>query len=116
MIEEYQIEGFVCQRCGNCCRGEGFVRITSAEAQNIAFFLNLSLDEFYQNYTVKVHDSSWLRDKPNKDCIFLENNLCRIHPVKPQQCRDFPLKWRPAEIFNYCRGMQMQNEKVLKLR
>ncbi|NBT90581.1 MAG: YkgJ family cysteine cluster protein, partial [Verrucomicrobia bacterium] len=26
-------------------------------------------------------------------CIFLEGQDCRIQPVKPQQCRDFPNAW-----------------------
>jgi hypothetical protein len=36
-----------------------------------------------------------LKSKPDGSCIFLEGvNICSIQPVKPQQCRDFPNKWR----------------------
>jgi Fe-S-cluster containining protein len=32
--------------------------------------------------------------------------LCRIHPVKPERCRTFPLTWRTPDIMDYCVGMQ----------
>lgn len=101
--------------CGNCCRGEGFVRIKADEAPRIAEFLGLSLDEFLRRYTRTPEIKSqaragdlWFVDKPGleQDCIFLENNLCTINPVKPQQCIGFPLKWRTSDIMDYCVGMQ----------
>ncbi|MCX7766422.1 MAG: YkgJ family cysteine cluster protein [Candidatus Sumerlaeia bacterium] len=105
MSLECQLENFVCKRCGNCCRGEGFVKITPEEARIIATFLKITVPEFYRNYTVKLADVVWLKDKPNKDCIFLEDNLCVIHPVKPKQCRDFPRKWHTADVASYCQGL-----------
>lgn len=111
----YELKEFVCARCGNCCRGEGIVRVTTAEAQAIAQYLGLTCEEFYERYTRDPEDphdaeqgTRWLIDKPGplRECIFLENNLCRIHPVKPERCRTFPLAWRTPDIMDYCVGMQ----------
>lgn len=110
-MTEYDISDFVCQRCGNCCRGEGFVKVTAADARNIAAFLQISTEEFYELYTIKMDAMFWLKDKPNKDCIFLEGSLCRVNSVKPQQCRDFPWKWRTIDIGSYCHGVREQEKK-----
>lgn len=104
MIED--IKDFECQRCGNCCRGDGFVRVTPEEIRKIAEFLDISVQECCNKYIMQVSDGYWLKDKPNKDCVFLEDNLCAIHPVKPKQCRDFPWKWRTKDVINYCKGFQ----------
>ena len=34
-----------------------------------------------------------LEEKPNRECIFLDGNDCRVQAAKPQQCRDFPNRW-----------------------
>lgn len=31
-----------------------------------------------------------LREQENGDCVFYEEGRCRIHPVKPEQCRLYP--------------------------
>ncbi|MGC8740784.1 MAG: YkgJ family cysteine cluster protein [Candidatus Sumerlaeaceae bacterium] len=111
----YELKEFVCARCGNCCRGEGIVRVKPDEAMSIAAFLGLSLDEFYAHFTRDPEDPGdaqqgirWLIDKPGplRECIFLDGNLCRVHPVKPERCRAFPLAWRTPDILDYCVGMQ----------
>ena len=106
---------FLCAQCGNCCRGEGYVRITAAESEKIAQHLGLTIAEFADMYTRQPEISSqsghgdlWLLDKPGPEmeCIFLEDNRCRIHEAKPVQCIGFPLKWRTPDIMDYCEGMK----------
>jgi uncharacterized protein len=99
--------------CGNCCRGEGFVRVTPAEIARIAGFLDVDPDEFRRAYTrepeIAEHSAAgdlWLTEKHGLDCVFLEGNLCAINPVKPAQCHGFPLKWRTPDVMDYCVGMQ----------
>lgn len=109
-----EITVFRCALCGNCCRGEGYVRITAEEGEKIAGHLNVSLSEFAARYT-RIPEVSeqcdagevWLKDKPGpeQECIFLENNRCAIHEVKPTQCIGFPTKWRTPDIMDYCVGM-----------
>ncbi len=42
-----------------------------------------------------------------KSCIFLNPDVsCRIHAGKPQQCIDFPFRWRPRNVLSYCDGMR----------
>ncbi len=112
---EYEIQPFCCLQCGNCCRGEGIVRIRAEEIGRIAGFLGLTVDGFRGCHTRAPGDPEqaaagdlWALDKPGPDreCIFLEDNRCVIHPVKPVQCIGFPLKWRTPDVMDYCEGMR----------
>ncbi|MES2571882.1 MAG: YkgJ family cysteine cluster protein [Verrucomicrobiota bacterium] len=86
---------YQCQRCTNCCRWPGFVKIGEAEISAIAGFLELSEDDFIQRYTRlrPQRDGLALIDKPNGECFFLEGRDCRIQSVKPHQCAGFPNTW-----------------------
>lgn len=86
---------YQCQRCTNCCRWPGFVKVGDAEINALAQFLKIPEHEFIQQYTRlrQYRDGLALIDKPNGECIFLEGNNCAVQPVKPQQCADFPNKW-----------------------
>ncbi len=91
-----------CFRCGVCCtRYQPPVSLT--EAQSIAGALGISLGEFLDRYI----DDSWLGseyyllDAYDDACVFLERGVgnkvasCRIHPVRPQACREWvPSLWR----------------------
>lgn len=113
---EYALTPFVCARCGNCCRGEGFVRVSPEEQRAMAAYLGIGLEEFQRLYTrppeIAEHAAAgdlWLRDQPGPEqaCIFLgPDNSCRVHPVKPQKCKDFPLKWRTPDVMEYCVGLR----------
>jgi len=86
---------YQCQRCTNCCRWPGDVKVTEEEIGNIAGFLGVELTDFVGRYTRLRADRRGLSlvDRPDHSCIFLEGKECLINPVKPQQCRDFPNKW-----------------------
>lgn len=93
---------YQCQRCTNCCRWPGFVKIDPDETAPIAQFLGISEDDFIQRLTTlrPLRDGLALIDRPalpdgNPDhtCIFLEGRDCRIQPVKPRQCAGFPNTW-----------------------
>lgn len=88
---------YVCQRCGNCCRWPGFVRLGRGEAARIAAFLGMDEAAFAEEWTELLPDRSALGLKSREDgsCVFLDGkNVCRIQPVKPLQCRGFPNAWR----------------------
>ncbi|MGI8905247.1 MAG: YkgJ family cysteine cluster protein [Candidatus Sumerlaeaceae bacterium] len=115
MSDSYNITEFSCAMCGNCCRGEGYVRVTPEDIGQMAALLKISVAEFQSRYTrtpeITDHSSAgdlWLLDKPGPemDCIFLENNRCQVHASKPVQCIGFPLKWRTPDVTDYCVGMQ----------
>jgi Fe-S-cluster containining protein len=86
---------YVCQRCGACCRWPGDVRLEPGEAASIARFLGLLEEDFIQRYTRLRSNRQGLSlvEKPDHECIMLEGDACRIHPVKPAQCHGFPSKW-----------------------
>jgi Fe-S-cluster containining protein len=86
---------YVCQRCTACCKWPGDVRIEEDEIAPISAFLGMGEDEFIERYTRLRTNRNGLSliEKENHECIMLEEGGCRIHPVKPEQCRGFPNKW-----------------------
>lgn len=85
----------VCERCTACCKWPGDVRIEDDEIPRMAAFLGITEEEFLQIYTRLRTNRQGLSliEKPNHECIMLDGNSCRIHPVKPAQCAGFPNKW-----------------------
>ena len=84
-----------CQRCTNCCRWVGDVKVSAAEITAIAGSLGMEEQAFVDGYTRLRADRLGLSiiDREDHSCIFLEGGGCAINAVKPQQCRDFPNKW-----------------------
>jgi uncharacterized protein len=71
---------YLCQRCGNCCRWPGDVRVTDAEVGAIAAFLGWDESGFIATHTRVNANRTGLSliEKPDGSCIFLEGvNICR---------------------------------------
>jgi uncharacterized protein len=87
---------FTCTQCGNCCSGApGYVWVDSEEIQRIAAFLGLSPEQFNRQHVRRVGRGRSLLERRNGDCEFLERHpdgktTCRVHPVRPVQCRTWP--------------------------
>ena len=93
---------YQCQRCTNCCRWPGLVRIDESEIAAIARHLGVGEHDFIQRYTRlrPGRDGLALIDKGpaadgsyNHECIFLDGRDCRIQAAKPRQCAGFPNTW-----------------------
>jgi hypothetical protein len=110
---------FECKRCGNCCKGEGLVKIDAVKAQQIADLLEMPLKKFLKTFAVKYGRSQWiLKDRfeatprgREQWCIFLERDpdglyKCRINAAKPAQCAGFPHDWRNDDTMDSCAGMR----------
>ena len=98
---------FKCRRCNACCRQPGFVYLHPGEAENIAAFLDIDLYHFTSEFCeLQDRRKLVLKKKNGEECIFLDENGCRIHAAKPGQCREFPVKWRTAASLDYCAGIQ----------
>jgi hypothetical protein len=100
---------YECDRCTACCRWPGQVKLSDAEISAMAAFLRLTEHDFIQRYT-RVHTSRAglaLEDKANGECIFLEGTDCRVNPVKPQQCRNFPNLWNFPGFQQICRAKEV---------
>ena len=97
---------FKCLRCGNCCRQPGEVRLAEGEPEAIATALELDVMTFTERHTRLREDRCGLALLEHADgtCIFLEDSpaVCRVETAKPRQCRDFPTRWRYADMTAVC--------------
>ena len=80
---------FECTRCGDCCRGPGYVWVNREEIANLASFLELTPEAFGRRYLRRVERRLSLIDNDDGDCIFWENG-CTVYSARPTQCRTFP--------------------------
>ena len=101
---------YTCTRCGTCCKWPGHVRLVDDEATKIAQFLKISTEDFIDKYTELTDDRKGLSiiEKAFGHCYFLTEDGCAINDVKPQQCKDFPHKWR---FFGWRRKCEMIRNK-----
>jgi uncharacterized protein len=102
---------YLCQRCGNCCRWPGDVIVTDSEISAIAAFLGMTEEAFIEQHTRlsanRRHLS--LTEKEDGSCRFLEGrNECLIQPVKPDQCRGFPNRWRFDGWREICEAVEVR--------
>ena len=92
----------------------------------MAAHLQLDVDDFQKRYAVAwdEHAQSWRIDATDGDgCPLLDGNDCRVHPVKPSQCRSFPF-WSEllddrdawAEAKEYCPGMDAPDGRLFTAR
>jgi Fe-S-cluster containining protein len=100
---------YACQRCTNCCRWPGFVKLTDSDISAISKFLGLSEVDFIQEFTRlrPRRDGLALTDQPDGACIFLEGRDCRIQPVKPIQCSGFPNEWNFPGWRELCEAIEV---------
>jgi len=99
---------FTCQRCGVCCRVPGYVTLAQGEAETIAAFLGLDVYAFTERYTMLTFNRKDLSliEQEDGSCIFLQtDNSCHIQPVKPEQCKNFPHRWKSAQLRQRCPGL-----------
>lgn len=103
-----------CRRCGTCCRWPGVVRLLPDEISGIADYLGLAPVDFIARYTALAPDRQGLilTEQDGGACIFLEGNLCRINPVKPLQCRDFPARWNFAGFEQLCQARKIETGQL----
>jgi hypothetical protein len=80
---------FACRQCGECCQGAGGILVTPAETRALAEYLGLSPREFARRYLVDSPLGPQVAEKDGA-CVFLQEARCRVHPVKPRICREWP--------------------------
>ena len=86
---------YACQRCTNCCRWPGIVRVGQDEITAIAAHVRMSEEEFIRSHTRLRPDRFGLSllEMPDGSCEWLDGRDCRLQKVKPAQCRAFPNEW-----------------------
>jgi hypothetical protein len=80
---------FQCQQCGDCCAGRGGIFVRPEEVAEMAAFLEMDEQEFRNRYLEASSLGTRLTIN-NGLCVFQEDNRCRVHPVKPFICRQWP--------------------------
>lgn len=80
---------FACQMCGDCCRGYGGTYVSATDIQAIAAYIREDPEQFKSRYCRSSGSRYVLAQSDNGFCIFWDG-LCRIHPVKPRMCRNWP--------------------------
>lgn len=86
-----------CNQCGECCRKDS-CHLDERDASKIAQHLGISRREFARTYlqvfrTSPTHTAVKTRMTAS-GCIFLKDNCCSIHEVKPKGGRDYEC-WTP---------------------
>jgi Fe-S-cluster containining protein len=82
---------FACQPgCTKCCDVRGFVYITEEDLRRMAAHEGLTAEAFEARYVVRFKRLLRLRKPKNSQCHFLREGGCRVHRVKPVQCRLYP--------------------------
>jgi Fe-S-cluster containining protein len=142
LLEEFPLNSdeerirFECTKCGACCREPSLlVTVTGRDIARISTGLGLPAHEVLRalDFYIMREDEvpEGLRDIPsvateqgpaymalkkleNGDCVFLKDDLCMIHPIRPMVCMSFPfvfkdtdneLKWGLSAMKEICPGL-----------
>jgi Fe-S-cluster containining protein len=90
MSQDKQPTVFHCQQCGDCCSGRGGIFVKPHEVEAMAALLSLPVAEFRRRF-VEASPMGPRLTVADGVCVFLmAGNLCRVHPVKPFICRQWP--------------------------
>jgi len=82
---------FTCQPgCIKCCEQKGFVYLTEDDLKRAAAYVEMTPRAFERKYVYRTAHELRFRKPREKQCPFLLENGCSIHPAKPTQCRAFP--------------------------
>jgi Fe-S-cluster containining protein len=122
---------FECTKCGACCREESLlVTVTGRDIVRISMGLDLSSNDVIRAldfYLISgVESPEGLRDIPsvnteqgrayialkkmeNGDCVFLKDNLCLIHIIRPAVCMSFPFVFQSNDL-NKTWGLSAKKE------
>lgn len=112
----YSFDALACSSCqAKCCTGEsGYIHVNSREIEDISKFLDLSIEDFTQNYLFKNGYKYSIKERKfgeSYECAFYDraSNGCVIYEVRPSQCRTFPFwdyfKTRVDELKLECPGV-----------
>lgn len=81
---------FNCRQCGDCCKGYGGTFVTDTDIEMIARYIAVPKEDVATQYCQFSGKRRVLAQNSDGYCIFWNNGLCGIHPVKPRMCREWP--------------------------
>lgn len=113
----HNLPQFECTKCGSCCREDSMIiTVTGHDIVRLSTALGLSPEEIMRALDFYVLDKLniipaglieipspntekgpafiALKKMENGDCIFLKDDQCMIHMMRPIVCRSFPFVFR----------------------
>lgn len=111
-----------CASCGGrCCRGRsGNIWVSAPEIDQIIDFLGENRVDFLARSVRRTDNRLSLAEcwaGNEAVCLFFDLAACgcRIYPVRPRQCREFPF-WehfrdRPEQLARECPGIRLTDKK-----
>jgi Fe-S-cluster containining protein len=120
----YAFAPAACDPCGGrCCRGRsGHIWVSPAEIDRITTFLGVNRVDFLARSLRRIDNRLSLAEQwtgTEALCQFFDipAGRCRIYPVRPRQCREFPFwdhfRERPAELARECPGVMLDSSSCL---
>ena len=135
--KKLQLPRFECTKCGACCRDDQIlITVTKNDLYRIAKTLELDSNAVLRALDFYILDEGTpipvgleiipsieteegsayvaLKKMENGDCIFLKDDQCMIHPIRPMVCRSFPfvfseddgeLSWGLSSKKGICPGL-----------
>jgi uncharacterized protein len=107
--EEMRVQVFYrCQRCGNCCRWPGGVRLTDGDIGRLAVRAGMAEADWIERFTELHPDRRglMLKTRAHGECVFLEGlNRCLVQEDKPAQCAGFPNAWQSPGWRAWCEAV-----------
>ncbi|MBW2016857.1 MAG: YkgJ family cysteine cluster protein [Deltaproteobacteria bacterium] len=85
------MKAFECKMCGDCCYGEGGIRLEPGEVAAISRYLGMSSEAFQAEYCEIRNGRLYIKSGEDGYCIFHDpEGQCLIHPVNPLPCSLWP--------------------------
>lgn len=81
---------FECQRCSQCCHGQGGIYYQASEIKDAAQELGLSSDDFISAYCRADGERYEVLTNDESNCRLLGPDGCMVHEVKPEICARWP--------------------------
>lgn len=116
---ETNIEAYDCQQCGHCCRNLEYHR--EVKESDLSLWKKMGRKDILQWVDAAPQKNGvpayriWVCPKTKRivePCPFLEKNptanrwICRIHDVKPDICRQYPVSRKHA-VMTGCKGFSL---------
>jgi len=80
---------FDCTMCGDCCQGYGGTYLSPSDVAAISEYIGMDPIRFQDVCCALSGGKPVLAQRDDGYCVFWDEK-CRIHPVKPRMCREWP--------------------------
>ncbi|HJJ38510.1 MAG TPA: YkgJ family cysteine cluster protein [Methanocorpusculum sp.] len=106
LIDSLRKACFRCEECGLCCSGcDNEVIVSPDEVDALSKASGFSFEEIAEPYPEWFEENgerftlAWvLRRGSDGNCMFLENNRCRVYASRPHLCRTYPFMLNGDEL------------------